>query len=284
MALMFRIELNKVERLLRGEAALAEQKAKVTKAFSAGLEKGSGNVIVAAESVSLLDEHELAEMKEWFVSRGFRIRLLCHIRHLPQWINSMIAQMVVGGQRMTIGDAVKQLAGGGGGIVQTRVERLQRVFPDAEFCSHEEAVAYPNGPPGFFLDRLGISTAGIKFVRANEGASDVAVRAISLANVRFGKIRDGAANADFVDVSRAIRVVGGVKFALRGEEVAALLPAIEREEAWLADTFGPKFRSAGTSFSPVRRIWTDDERSQVLNAALGLPDSVRAWLSASLRD
>ena len=105
-------------------------------------------------------------------------------------------------------------------------------------------------------------------VRANEGRSDHVVRIWSLINeeVRPPSNRNDARYISFLNsIPAGLRSVRGVKFTLRRDELAGLLPLLDEENNWLRANFGEEFC---------------DEKIELTNDRPSLDDQTRAQLQA----
>jgi hypothetical protein len=247
-----------------------------------------GNVsrtLVIAEGVSLFQPDELREMREWFEQRGWTIRLLCHVRHLSSWTNSIVAQRVTGGMRLTIPTVIEEFARQGS-VVRRRIETLRQLFPEAEFFSHERAVQHPGGPAASFFDKIGFKApASVNFVRANEGRSDCATRVLSMINERFGLLDEqGQVKAKVPDerLFAQLLQVGGQKFRLRKDEALPLLPLLQAENQWLRETLGEDFFDPRIEFKAGPWRWNPETVRQLAPAVAAMPGQVRSWVAANL--
>ncbi|HSI52328.1 MAG TPA: hypothetical protein VK981_00080 [Ramlibacter sp.] len=251
--------------------------------FAAALARNLGVVLLAAEGVSVFSVAELENMKRWFSTHGHALRVICHVRHVAPWVQSMVAQRAVGRMALTIAEAVEEFREAGG-IVRPRIEALRATFPDAEFYSHERAVQFPTGPVGFFFNTIGLpKDSGMRLRRANEGRSDIATRALSLLNERFGRVRWQGSAADLqarIEGAgmQAIRAIPGPKFSLQRDEVAPILELIDQENRWLGETLGPEFAGPAPAFATGPRRWRDAELGAITQAASALPANERNWL------
>jgi hypothetical protein len=257
-------------------------------AFAASLAGENGRMLLVAEGVSVFTEPELQDMKRWFAERGYSVRVICHVRHLASWVQSMLAQRVVGWIALTLAEAADEFVEAGG-IVRPRIEAIRRTFPDAEFYSHELAVRHPTGPVGFFFKTIGFSGgAQLRAIRANEGRSDTASRVVSLVNERFGRSRWACSPQELQahlwgPGMRAMRALPGRKFTLRRGEVAPILPMLEQENAWLRDTFGQEFYDDHLEFGEGASAWTP-ESMRLLQEGLRLCEpAVRDWVTSNLQ-
>ena len=252
--------------------------------FADSLKALPANLVMAAEGVSLFSADELETMKAWFAGQGLEIRLFCHVRHLGSWMNSMISQRVTSGIALPIGVAVDEYLQSQS-IVRRRIETIRSVFPRAEFYSHEQAIQHPAGPVGFFMDNAGIKGKGrFRVVRANEGSSDLATRIVSVLNEKFGRFdAAGAINPDFFDNQPFIdqvKRIGRRKFTLRPDEVAPILPLLEADNAWLAETLGQQFHDRNLRFEEVPFDWTPQDVAEFERTLAKAPPPVRDWVDA----
>jgi hypothetical protein len=143
-------------------------------------------LLVVAESVEFFDAEELSGMKKWFAQQGWETQLYCNVRHLSDWTSSFVAQRVGSVFRRSIPDVIEEFRRHGS-IVRQRIETMRQVFPEAEFRSHEKAVAHPLGPVGSFFESIGLpQLPASRIVRKKERRSDCATRVFSLINEAFG--------------------------------------------------------------------------------------------------
>lgn len=242
----------------------------------------SGTPLFAAESVSLLNAGELQGMKDWFAGLGWDLRLWCHVRHVRSWLSSIVSQRVTSGPLMTVSGVIAEL-GAAGGVVRPRLEALLAVFPDMQVRSHEEAVRHRQGPPGYFLENIGMTGIdALRVVRANEGRSDAATRVLSLANgMGFGRYTaEGRENPAMLpdELVARINAIPGPKFSLRPAEAAPLANRIQSENEWLRERFGLAFFDSSTSFTEDARPMRADTSAALAAVLPDLPDAVRvAW-------
>ena len=253
--------------------------------FSRALEEMPDHLLMAAEGVSLFTIAELTDLKNWLSVRGWDVRVMCHVRHLASWMNSMIAQRVTSALRLSIGQAVDEYVQYNS-IVRRRIEAIKAVFPQAEFYSHEEAVRHPSGPVGFFLQNAGIALPGpVRLLRANEGNSDCATRVFSLINEKFGRFDDGGnlnpaffGNPAFAD---ALKRIGGRKFLLRPAEVAPILPLLQADNEWLKTHLGQRFHDSALEFQDLSPDWLPESLAQLDDVLRIVPAAVRDWVLAN---
>ena len=261
------------------QAWLTSERKRVRDQFETVLGNWRGSVVLAAENVSTFNESELDEMHSWFVERGWEVRAICHVRHLATWIHSMIAQRVSGGLRLPIAQAVNEFVQAGG-IIRPRIERLRAAMPQIQFHSHERAVAHPNGPPGYFLEKIGVPSRDVHFKRANEGSSDIATRLLSIINEKFVRYPVGGVSSPtlLAQETMAMRALEGPKFRLKRDEAEPLLEMIEGERKWLADHLGHEFVGPPLTFDlPVEPV----SMAAVRPAIDALPAEVAQWLLAN---
>lgn len=253
--------------------------------FAAGLAQQPGRLLLAAEGVSVFSEEELRGMKEWFANNGLSLRVICNVRHLSGWIQSMVAQRVVGMMGMTISEAVREFADFGG-IVRPRIEAIRRTFPEAEFYSHEASLRHPAGPVGFFFDVIGFQTP-LTPVRANEGRSDAATRTVSLINEQFGRSKWLGSPDDLEkylrgEGLRAMRALPGPKFMLTRGEVEPIFGMLEQENKWLRDTLGDDFHDGRMQFEGSAKTWTPESIEIFSRSLARLAPAVQAWVGQNL--
>lgn len=285
---MFKREPTRYGRLnqfdLGNDEFMLKLKEDLRQAMANALPSVRGKLLLVAEGVSVLPLEELLELKQWFLDHGFETRLVCHIRHLSGWINSMISQRVTGPMRMTIEEAVREFAQYGG-IVRPSIENIRSAFPDAQFYSHETAIAHPRGPVGFFLEHAGVAGEGFEYLSVNAGKSDLATRALSLVNEKFGKFDNRCQdNPQFFGVQEQMRVfrsLVGPKFRLRRQEVEPILPALEAENRWLGKSFGPGFHDPSLRFDDCRVQWPPETLDRLRQVSQACRADVRDWLLAN---
>ena len=254
--------------------------------FARSLDKLPDHLLMAAEGVSLFSAQELEGMKAWFAERGWEIRVMCHVRHLSGWMNSMIAQRVTSAICLSIGQAVEEYRQYQS-VVRRRIETVRQVFPQADFYSYEQAARHRAGPAGFFLDNAGVHLfSPLRVVRANEGGSDSATRVLSLVNERFGRFEDsGKLNGKFFG-DRAfidsVRRIAGPKFTLRPAEAAPILQLLQADNDWLRATFGDAFHDERLQFDEAPAGWTPEGLTQLQAALATATAPVRDWVASNL--
>ena len=243
-------------------------------------------LLIVAENVSLFDVDELQLMKDWFQQQGTQVRMMCHVRHLSGWFNSMVAQRVTGLMRMTIEAGVEEFRRHGS-IVRGRIETLRQVFPDTEFYSHERAAQHRQGPVGLYFQNVGFEPpVQMRFVRANEGRSDCATRVLSIINEKFGQFKaDGSSNPAYYSgpaVDRLLGEVGGGKFRLRRPEVLPVVDLLEADNQWLRESLGEEFHDARLDFKePVWR-WNPETTKPLGPALAAMPKPIGSWAKRNL--
>ena len=221
-------------------------------------------------------------MRSWFNDRGWHIRVVCFVRWLSNWINSMVAQRVAGFQHLTINFAVDEFLEASGAI-RPRIANIREAFPDAEFYSYEAASRHRLGLVGFFFEAIGVrQLEKMIFARANERRSDCAIRLLSSINEALGPgFVDGAANPRYADnnISR-LNAIPGARFSLRLDEVAPLLPLLRAENEWLKETLGEQFYDPRLEFGDGPCVWTEESLAR-LREILGTATPVVRALVAS---
>ena len=241
------------------------------------------NLVMVAEAASTLTRPEMLNMKTWFEERGWQLRVMVHVRLVSSWLHSMVAQRVNGQLRMTIDAAVEEFRLAGG-LVRPRLESLRAVFPDLQVFSHEQAVRHHRGPPGFFLEQLGVTMRPRwPAMRANEGRGDCATRVFSLLNARFGLVDEtGRLNSSFLDDKwlRGGLPLPGAKFKLRAHEAAPLADMLRQENEWLRREFGDSFYDTHIALDEGGCTWSDEALVGLGQALRMLPADAREWVLA----
>jgi hypothetical protein len=184
--------------------------------------------------------------------------------------------------RLTITQAVQEFVDAGG-LVRPRIEAIREVFPQAEFHSHEAAVKTPGGPGAFFFALMGLPAPTVERPQANTGRSDIATRAFSLVNEKFGRVAMADRLEEMKALQRqpgmhAVRSLPGRKFGLRADEALPIAAAVRAEDAWLVEQFGPAFGGANCEFPEEPWRWDAERKAMVAEAAKQLPREVREWL------
>ena len=243
----------------------------------------STRVLMVAESISLLSVDELNELKGWFNERGYDIRLICYVRRLSSWINSMVSQRVTF-QYLPIKSSIGEFRSGPG-IVRSRIITIKAVFPDAECYSFEAALKHPKGPVGFFLESIGINqTEKTTFVKANEGRSDCATRLISALSetIRPLLVSGGLKWGDVDNEFSGLKAIPGRRFSLRLDEVPPLLPVLIEENEWLRETLGEDFYDTELAFHDEPCYWHDESLTHLRKVYSALTERVRSLISSYL--
>ncbi|MEJ6023068.1 hypothetical protein [Ramlibacter sp. PS4R-6] len=196
-------------------------------------------VILAAPELSGFAPAHLGELRRWMRAQGHTLQPTCMVRHLSSWTHSFTAQRVTGRRRRTIEQVVQTFSVRG--FVRWRIELLKSVFPKLRFGSFESALKHPQGPAGAILESFGVDIAGLKFVRANESASDAAVRAISELNAR-----DRTA-----DITKLLELPGPRFRLLPAEFPPELVAKLDEERAWLGTALGERFAGGPIELKPA---------------------------------
>ena len=246
--------------------------------------KDAPRVLLVAEGVSLLRQEELSDLRDWVAGLGWDIRVICHVRHISGWFNSIVSQRVTSPIRMSIPAVLDEFLRYGGGIVRPRIENVRAVFPQAEFYSHETAAQDLQGLVGFFYDKIGFKPgSNFKFVRANEGRTDATTRVVSRLNERFGLFdANGQKNAKVLNRLKPLLTLPGRKFSLRPDEAAPPMPLLQAENEWLRDTFGAEFHDPRLQFEDRKIDWTEDSLRQLAQGLALLPPEAREHLVQGL--
>jgi hypothetical protein len=268
------------------DARVADRQARLRDSMGNDI-KDQRRVLLVAEGVSVFSVSELESMRRWLHEQGFTVRVICHIRHLSRWIASMVAQRVAGQMGLTIEQAVQEFVAAGG-IIRPRIDAIRQVFPDTEFHSHELAVSHEFGPAGFLLEAIGVPVnSEMSWIRANEGRSAIAVRALSILHERFGRDQWRETPAEFrAHLEQAgvkgLRRLPGKKFELSEHEVAPLLPMLQEENAWLRDTFGEEFHDGHLEFEGGGLDWTPESVTLFQEKLQLCRPEVREWVMGNL--
>jgi hypothetical protein len=202
------------------------------------------HMLIVAEEVSTLSVVELRDLRLWFEQLGFTIEAYCCIRSPLSWLDSMVAQEVMGKKsgRYALPEALAK-CGSGEGILIPRLTRLLVVFPDMRLYAFASAIAHARGPAGYLFDTAGVDFDGVyENVRENVGGSDHAVRLHSHINRHFGHRFAQAGNdvmyRQLPSLYPALYTIPGEKFRLRTSEIAHLAAILKEESAWLSERLG----------------------------------------------
>jgi len=281
---MFRGEPHKFGPKRRKPANAMATRSRLRQLVSCLLQERPETPVMVAEGVSIFTIDELREMKRWFNERDYSIRVICYVRRLSSWINSMVSQRVTGFQRRTIKSALAEFLELSG-LVRPRIANIREVFPDAEFYSFEAALRHRFGPVGFFFEAIGISEMEkLDFARANEGRSDCATRLISSINETRGRTYvTGELNQRVADNDiSGLQIIPGAKFSLRLDEVAPLLPLLAEENEWLKETIGKAFYDEHLVFSNEPCVWPEESLSRLREVSSTSTPLVRSLISSYL--
>jgi hypothetical protein len=207
---------------------------------------GGRDVLMVAETVSNFTAEELADLHVRLRGLGYDVCAYCCIRTPAQWLHSMVAQRCFGsfGPRLTIRAAIDELLQAGS-LVRERLSRIEHEFPDAVFFDFATSVRHPLGPPGRFLQMLGIEASDWQILRENDGGSDAAVRLTSAINAAVGRRTRSPQHLNFYAALERdypmLRRIPGPKFELREREAAPLAAQLRQENDWLRMRFGDLF-------------------------------------------
>ncbi len=217
--------------------------------------QGSRQILMSAEGVSTMSLAELGDLKAWFNGQDIEVDLVCVVRRLSSWLNSMVAQKVAGrrGPRLTLDLA---LQGFSGGLVQPRIETLRTVFPEARFFSFEVVSAQSGGLNRFLFELLDMEASrSFEAIRTNEATSHHGTGLHSMINTVIGsRYKDPATDlryARLYETHQRLWSIPGVKFRCQASAVAPLMERIHTENRWLREQFGSDFFDADLQFEPA---------------------------------
>jgi hypothetical protein len=240
-------------------------------------EAGGLDVLLVAEGVSNFSAVELEDLRQWLTDAGFEVRTYCCIRKPVQWLHSLVAQRCFGefAPRLTIDAAVNEFVRAAS-IVRSRVDRIERAFPQTVFMDFESSARHAAGPTGRFLELLGVDTTDWKLLRVNTGGSDHAVRLSSCINAAIGHRMQKPGNQEFyLGLDRnhpMLRRIPGPKFQLRLSEAGPLLSLLESENEWLKVRFGDGYFETAIKFDSEPPRLTHEQRTFVEEHLTGMAE------------
>jgi len=189
-------------------------------------------LILSGESISILPVHRLQALKDYLLSRGRDLRVLCGVRRPYSFLCSEIQQRI----RSGIG---RRIAGAKVHGASARVSALKNVFPDTEFFSFEQDCSHTGGPVTALLERIGVNAVGFDLLAANEGLGNITTRLYAAINQKYPVIWKKKLNPR----GRNERVVNldNEKFLLFAEELDHYRSSLSTENAVFSDLLGSEF-------------------------------------------
>lgn len=126
------------------------------------------DVIISGEDISLLSLKSLTEMLCFISNFECEIVPVVVVRSPYEFHCSAVQEHVKGGADISVVDFLSQ---------KNKIKRVQRAFSNVRFIPFKLTLAHDFGPAGFMFDVLGISPEELNIKSANEGVSNLNVRA-----------------------------------------------------------------------------------------------------------
>ena len=259
----------------------AEALATFRRDFDALLTKPQAErVLISGEAISGLHEPGLAALRRDIERAGHAVRFIVAIRSPFEYLCSHLAQQVRGGE--VLEEIAQPIS------IGASVERMRRVFPEAEFYPFAAMRAHAGGPAGFFLERIGADAAGFQFPEAaNASGCDQAVRLVSAINARLPMFRGKVSEKNFNPARRRgdilpLLTLPGAGYRVTQSEYERYRSLVEREVAYLSETFGPDF--CGEKAAPIAEppAWGEDQLTALRAVLPQLPRHIAFQAHACL--
>ena len=239
-----------------------DQRARAQAELDKALNESAGKLVISSETIPFLTREELENFLEFFVSRGFSLRVIGLVRPTVAFLSSLSQQYVKTGKPLRVSKNKSPMK---------LCEHLTRSFSGAELYSFKDACAHEGGPVAFFLDKIGVKSLNLQDDKVSNAAwSDNAIRLCSYINTHTPVVSAGALNPlrknrDIVMFSR----IGGPRFSLTTNEID--VAAFENEIDWLVKHYGESFSEDLSDLSAQPSEWQQQQVNQAAKISQAAP-------------
>lgn len=239
-----------------------EQRARAHAELDKALKDSPGKLVISGEEVPFLDSIELERLRDFFISRGVKLRLIGLVRPTVAFLSSLAQQFVKSGMPLSVASNKTPMR---------LCKHLAKTFPDVEFYSFGDACAHKDGPVGFFLETIGVGLPDLhEDLVSNEAWSDNAVRLCSYLNTHARIVFAGVLNplreeGDIVKFSQ----INGPRFSLTKSEVN--VPVLEDEIKWLVEHYGDSFAEDLSGLEAQTAKWEQQQVNQAAKISFMIP-------------
>ena len=236
-------------------------------------------IIISGEDISALSQLELDRMKKKIQSYGYDIRVIIFVRPPHSLLNSQIQQLVKGGDFFIGKTVIKDKPNPKFLNIKNRIEKIEYVFPEADFFSFRDACQHKYGPVGNFFEIIGVSNfSSLEFFSCNESISAQATRLISFINKEQRIFINGKINPfrRFGDMDPFHRIKGD-KFQLNENEFEQFKDTINQENEYLLNKFDVSFYDEKPYLTPEIKEshWSDEQLEQLKIAMSKVHENIK---------
>jgi hypothetical protein len=193
---------------------------------------GHSHVLLSAEDVSDLKEHEMKRLRMFLQARSRQLSVLALVRSPYALHCSAFAAMVVhGGRRLSPSRLLSQ---------RGKIQKVQNVFRELiQWAPFHEAAQHPCGPTAFLLKQAGLSDPlpQLNSLVANTGPDNRQTRLQMEHNHLQQKLLGNQLNPNW----QQIPAQGGDKFKLTEQELSELKPDLDKENQFILNNLGATF-------------------------------------------
>lgn len=215
------------------------------------------HLILSGEDISSLDEPSLARLKLALSTKNTKFRAIVFVRDPFTAYISRVQELLKSGQH-----SLAQITRQYHNPQLQLVNKLKLIFPDIEFYTFENAIAFPGGPAAFFLSLLQLSSANYEMIKCNESISMPAAQLLSYINQQAPLIINKRINfTRKAQDHRAIFKVAGEKFTLLKQQIAPHYEQIMRDKQLLENATNVKFPKEETAIDNLAGAWQWDQQS-----------------------
>ncbi len=228
-------------------------------------------ILISGEGISNLTRLELDRMRKKIQSYNYDVRVIIFVRSPGSQIHSEVQQKVKSGH------SIEKFSFSKKSII---IDKIESVFPEAEFFSFRNACQHKDGPVGYFFERIGVAkSSSLKFLTSNESLSAQATRLISFINkeqpffLKDKKINSYRRSGD-VNIFRKIK---GDKFQLNKNELQKFIDKINEENDYLLSRFDTSFcdQNLLLQLEKQESNWSDEQLEQLKSLMSKLDDNIK---------
>lgn len=184
------------------------------------------NVIISAESISLLKRNELLNCREYFLQKGVKLKVIAFVRNPTKMLASGISQRIKSGIFINRNNMQ---------IFRSKfVKNIKSVFKEeANFTLFSKACKHENGPVGEFFRELGIINQDCLVIeRENVSPSNLGCRLINHINkFDFQNNSSQILNDNYDKFAKEVLNIGGEKFKLSKQEIYPIINKLNEENS-----------------------------------------------------
>ncbi len=235
------------------------------------LQQKHKKILISGEGISSLSQLELNKMRKKIQSHGYEIRMIVFVRSPSSHIHSAMQQKVKSGYSIGALKIPKRT---------NIIDRIESVFPEAEFFSFRDTCRHKYGPVGYFLEIIGVTDfSNLEFIRSNDSLSGQAIRLMSFINKEQpffqekSKINPFRRNGD----TNLLGKIKGDKFLLNQIELQQFQEQIDLDNKYLLNKFGASFcdQKIQVSLDSKAINWSDEQLEQLKSAISKVDENIK---------